>query len=73
MTSLLTGWEDASSDPGVKTPVQPDSHEKLTSVPDAAVCVSTEQRSEPPPPGPPSLDVEADITVGAEINVHSFL
>lgn len=73
LTSLLTGWEDASSDPGLKTPVQPDPQEKLSSVPDAAVCGSTEERSEPSPPGSPSLDIEADITVGEEINVQSFL
>lgn len=73
MTSLLTGWEDGSSDPGLKSPVQPDSHEKLKSVPDTTVSVSTERRSEPPPPGRPSLDIEADITVGEEINVQISL
>lgn len=67
LTSLLTGWEDGSSDPGLKAPVQPDSHEKLNSAP-VTVGVSTERRNEPPPCGPPSLDIEADITDGEAIN-----
>lgn len=65
MTSLLTGWEDGSSDPGLKTPVQAVSHEKVKSVPDVADRASTERAAEPPPASEPlSLDLEADITVG---------
>lgn len=77
LTSLLTGWEDASSDPSLKTPVQPGSHQKLNSVSDTSGGVSAERCSEAPPsetpPGPPSLDIEADITVGEKIDVQSFL
>lgn len=69
LASLLNSWEDASSDPGLRTQVRPDSHEK--SVP--ALSGSTKPHQEPrpplPPPGPPPLDIEADITVGEELRV----
>uniref|UniRef100_H3D187 Zinc finger MYM-type containing 4, tandem duplicate 1 n=1 Tax=Tetraodon nigroviridis TaxID=99883 RepID=H3D187_TETNG len=65
----------APSGEGLKTPVQPVPHEKLSSVSDTTGSVSAEQRSEAPapgtspgpPPGPPSLDIEADISVGEKI------
>eukprot|EP00066_Takifugu_rubripes_P017877 XP_011607143.1 PREDICTED: zinc finger MYM-type protein 4-like [Takifugu rubripes] len=63
LASLLNSWEDASSDPSLRTQVLPDSHEK--SVP--ALSGSTEPHPEAPPPlpppGPPPLDIEADVTV----------
>lgn len=77
LSSLLTGWEDAPSDPSLKTPGQPDSQEELNSDADAAVGMSTERQSESPPPetpsAPPSLDIEADITFGEQISGQSFL
>lgn len=73
LASLLNSWEDASSDPSLRTQVLPDSHEK--SVP--ALSGSTEPHPEAPPPlpppGPPPLDIEADVTVGEEIRVLGVL
>lgn len=68
LATLLNSWED-TSDPGLRTQVRPDSHEK--SVP--ALIGSIEPHLEPPPPLPPPisppLDIEADVTVGEEIRV----
>ncbi|XP_067341184.1 zinc finger MYM-type protein 4-like isoform X2 [Channa argus] len=63
LASLLNNWEDTSSDACFKSPGQPYCHEKLNPIIDVPVGTPSEPYSEPPPAGPPPMDVEADFTV----------
>ena len=64
LASLLNTWEEASSDVGVRSPSQLYSSEKLNPIMDIPVAVSSEPFTEAPPPAPPPMDIEADVTVG---------
>ncbi|KAM3858576.1 zinc finger MYM-type protein 4-like [Diretmus argenteus] len=59
LTSFLNTWEDPSSDTSLKSPNQSCGQEKLLDVP---VGMASETYSEPPPPGPPPMDIEADFS-----------
>lgn len=71
LASLLNTWEEASSDVGVRSPSQLYSGEKLNPIMDIPVAVSSEPFTEAPPPAPPPMDIEADVTVG-EIRRTNF-
>lgn len=67
LASFLNNWEDASSDAGLRSPVQSDPNEKLNPIVDLLASVSSEPKLEALPPGPPPMDLEADVTVGEEL------
>lgn len=66
-------WEDASSDAGLTSPSQPSSQEKLNPAPEVPVAESSEPESVAQPPGPPAMDLEADVTVGEHIKPETFI
>ncbi|XP_069033058.1 zinc finger MYM-type protein 4-like isoform X1 [Embiotoca jacksoni] len=63
LASFLNNWEDASSDAAFRSPGRSDASEKLNPTIDVPVGVASEPIPEAPPPGPPSMDIEADFTV----------
>ncbi|XP_074542366.1 zinc finger MYM-type protein 4 isoform X3 [Halichoeres trimaculatus] len=63
LANFLNNWEDASSDAGLRSPSRPYANEKLNPILDIPVGMPSEPYSEPPPQGPPPLDIEADFTV----------
>ncbi|XP_035038448.2 LOW QUALITY PROTEIN: zinc finger MYM-type protein 4 [Hippoglossus stenolepis] len=63
LTSFLNNWEDASSDPGLRSPSRSYTQEKLNPMVEVPAGMPSEPYSEPPPPAPPPMDVEADFTV----------
>ncbi|XP_044027837.1 zinc finger MYM-type protein 4 isoform X2 [Siniperca chuatsi] len=63
LASFLNNWEDASSDAGLRSPSRSYAQEKLNPILDIPVGMSNEPYSEPPPPAPPPMDIEADFTV----------
>uniref|UniRef100_UPI0037E71B6F zinc finger MYM-type protein 4-like n=1 Tax=Semicossyphus pulcher TaxID=241346 RepID=UPI0037E71B6F len=63
LASFLNNWEDGSSDAGLRSPSRPYAHEKLNQILDIPVGMPSEPYSEPLPPAPPPMDVEADFTV----------
>lgn len=67
LANFLNNWEDASSDAGFRSPSQPYANERLNPILDIPVGMSSEPYSEPTPPAPPPMDVEADFTVGEEM------
>ncbi|XP_073340524.1 zinc finger MYM-type protein 4 isoform X6 [Pagrus major] len=60
LASLLNTWEE---DVGVRSPSRLYSSEKLNPIMDIPVAVSSEPFTEAPPPAPPPMDIEADVTV----------
>ncbi|XP_047185946.1 zinc finger MYM-type protein 4 isoform X2 [Scophthalmus maximus] len=60
LASFLNNWEDASSDAGLRSPSRLYAPEKLNPVADAPAGMPF---SEPLPPAPPPMDVEADFSV----------
>ncbi|KAM9339822.1 zinc finger MYM-type protein 4-like [Symphorus nematophorus] len=62
LASFLNNWEDGSSDAGFRSPSRPYAQEKLNPILDVPVATSSEPYSEPVPPAPPPMDIEADYT-----------
>ncbi|XP_026204181.1 zinc finger MYM-type protein 4 isoform X2 [Anabas testudineus] len=63
LASFLNNWEDTSSDAGLKSPGRPYTHDKLNAIMDGPMGMPSEPYSEPAPPAPPPMDIEADFTV----------
>ncbi|KAL3043474.1 hypothetical protein OYC64_003357 [Pagothenia borchgrevinki] len=59
LASFLNNWEEASSDPAVRSPSRPHAHEKLNPV----IGIPLGLTNEPFPEPNPALDIEADFTV----------
>lgn len=72
LASFLNNWEDASSDAGLTSPGRPYSQEKLNPILDVPVGVSSEPEPVAQPPGPPAMDLEADVTVGERTKLETF-
>ncbi|XP_070702115.1 zinc finger MYM-type protein 4-like [Pempheris klunzingeri] len=63
LASFLNNWEETSSDAGLRSPSRPFVQERLNPILDIPVAMSSEPYSEPVPPAPPPMDIEADFTV----------
>ncbi|KAG7500671.1 hypothetical protein JOB18_025701 [Solea senegalensis] len=63
LASFLNNWEDNSSDAGIRSPSRLYTQEKLNPMVDVPVGLHNEPYSEPTPPAPPPMDIEADFTV----------
>ncbi|XP_010796037.1 zinc finger MYM-type protein 4 [Notothenia coriiceps] len=59
LASFLNNWEEASSDPAVRSPSRPHAHEKLNPV----IGIPLGLTNEPFPKPKPAMDIEADFTV----------
>ncbi|XP_063754586.1 zinc finger MYM-type protein 4-like isoform X2 [Eleginops maclovinus] len=59
LASFLNNWDEASSDPAVRSPSRPYAHEKLNPVIDIPLGLINEPFPEPTP----AMDIEADIPV----------
>ncbi|XP_056154001.1 zinc finger MYM-type protein 4 [Lampris incognitus] len=63
LDSFLSNWEDTSSGTSLKSSNRPYAHERLQPIVDVPLDISSEPCSEPTPPAPPPLDIEADFPV----------
>lgn len=73
LASFLNNWEDTSSDAGLKSPGRPYTHDKLNAIMDGPMGMPSEPYSEPAPPAPPPMDIEADFTVGEKMRSTKYI